>query len=197
MGYIRKALSITTLGLSGLVLDDDSKRTAKTDTRSGRPQKPKPKVKARAKAPSATAARPKSRPTRAKPKAVSKGARRSPAARAKPPAAAQPKPGSSPKQKSQAAPQPTAAKAPPSSGTVIALERIAKLHTLGALTDQEFAAAKARVLGTAPAAPATGAAHAAFPAIEANVAAARRLEGLTEPDRDGSETTVTGGDRGI
>jgi hypothetical protein len=199
MGYIRKALSITTLGLSGLVLDDDSTRKAKTATRKGRPQKPKakPKVTARAKPSLATAERPKSRPKRAKRKAVSKAARSSPTARAKPPAAARPKPPRPPEPKSQAVSQPTAVKAPPSSGTVIALERIAKLHALGSLTDQEFASAKARVLGTAPAAPATGAAHAAFPAIEANVAAARRLEGATEPDRDASETTAPGGVRGI
>ena len=39
-----------------------------------------------------------------------------------------------------------AAEAPPSD-SIAELERLARLHESGALTDQEFAAAKARVLG--------------------------------------------------
>lgn len=71
-------------------------------------------------------------------------------------------------------------------GVSLALERITTLHEHGALTDREFAAAKARILGTAstlgaPEAPAT-----AFPSIEANVAAARRIEGYADREREPS-----------
>jgi Short C-terminal domain len=47
-------------------------------------------------------------------------------------------------------PQPTYAPAPPAApppGSIAELERLARLHESGALTDQEFAAAKARALG--------------------------------------------------
>jgi Short C-terminal domain len=44
-----------------------------------------------------------------------------------------------------APPAPAAAATPPD--TIAELERLARLHESGALTDQEFAAAKARVLG--------------------------------------------------
>jgi hypothetical protein len=205
MGYIRKALSITTLGLSSLVLEDDSKRTAQTAEpaeRKRRPQKPRPKAKAkaRAKASTPTAARSKSRPKRsqpnaaAQPKAAGKAVRKRATARARPSAAAQPKARTATQPKAQAPPQAPAAKTPAAaSGTVIALERIAKLHAVGGLTDQEFAAAKARILGTGPTAPTQGGAHATFPAIEANVAAARRLHGLTGSERDALETTTPSG----
>ena len=43
-----------------------------------------------------------------------------------------------------AAPAPAAA---PQTDTIAELERLARLHESGALSDQEFAAAKARVLG--------------------------------------------------
>ena len=47
-------------------------------------------------------------------------------------------------------PQPSYAPAPaaaPPSDSIAELERLARLHESGALTDQEFAAAKARALG--------------------------------------------------
>ena len=69
-------------------------------------------------------------------------------------------------------------------GVSLALERIATLHEHGALTDREFAAAKARILGTASTAGGPDATATTFPAIEANVAAARRIDGYADPDRE-------------
>jgi len=234
MGIIRKALFITTLGLSDLVLEDDSKRTA-TAVQKKRAQK-RPKPKASAKRPKRAVARAKSQPeAKTRPKRTKpKGARKPPAARAKPraavrsktasahqpkphtaPAAAQPKAQTPAQPKAQTPAQPKAQtpaqpKAQtsaqprahaPASGTIIALERIAKLHAQGALSDHEFAAAKARILGTAPSAtaPAPGEAPTTFPAIQANVAAARRLREQGEPDRDFSRPALggAGGERCI
>jgi hypothetical protein len=45
------------------------------------------------------------------------------------------------------APPPPAPAAAPAPDTIAELERLARLHQSGALTDQEFAAAKARALG--------------------------------------------------
>ena len=218
MGIIRKALFITTLGLSDLVLEDDSRRTA-TAVQKKRAQK-RPKAKASAKRPKRAVARAKSQPeAKTRPKRTKpKGARKSPAARAKPRAAVrsktasahQPKPhaasaAAQPKAQTPAHPTTQTPAQPrahaPASGTIIALERIAKLHAQGALSDHEFAAAKARILGTAPSAtaPAPGEASTTFPAIQANVAAARRLAERGDPDRDFSRTALggVGGDRGI
>jgi hypothetical protein len=47
----------------------------------------------------------------------------------------------------QAAPAPMARPAPAAHDSTAELERLAKLHSSGALTDAEFAAAKARLLG--------------------------------------------------
>lgn len=47
----------------------------------------------------------------------------------------------------QAPPPPPAPAAAPAPDTIAELERLARLHESGALTDQEFAAAKARALG--------------------------------------------------
>ena len=47
---------------------------------------------------------------------------------------------------SQAAPPPAAA-APAATDSTAELERLAKLHESGALTDEEFAAAKSKLLG--------------------------------------------------
>lgn len=44
-------------------------------------------------------------------------------------------------------PTPPAPAAAPAPDTIAELERLARLHESGALTDQEFAAAKARALG--------------------------------------------------
>lgn len=46
-----------------------------------------------------------------------------------------------------AAPAPAPAPAAPAGDTTAELERLASLHTSGALTDDEFAAAKAKLLG--------------------------------------------------
>ena len=77
-------------------------------------------------------------------------------------------------------------------GTANALERIAKLHRQGALSTEEFAAAKARILGMSqtPEESATG--PATYPAVEANVAAARHLADLAGGDRSTSVATVSG-----
>jgi Short C-terminal domain len=51
-------------------------------------------------------------------------------------------------QATQAAPPAYAAPAPaPETDTIAELERLSRLHESGALSDEEFAAAKARVLG--------------------------------------------------
>lgn len=266
MGYLRKALSIGTLGLSNLVLDDESQEAVKSPQTRARPRKrAKPKAKARAKAGAGRSrdehktARAKPRPARAKPTAATKrktasrkrtgatpaakasakrvtarkanatkaaaaktaaartSARR-PSAAGKPaarkPAASTPtarKPAAStpgararapfterpaPAQAPEPDLQPTAQTAGASTtarasaignGVSTALERIATLHEHGALTDREFAAAKARILGTAPPGGGPEAAN-AFPAIEANVAAARRIDGYADPDREPSVT---------
>ena len=262
MGYLRKALSISTLGLSNLVLDDELQEAVKSPQTRPRPRKrAKPKAKARAKAGAGRSqneqktTRAKPRPARARPTATSKrktasrkrtaatpaakaagkrvtarkanatkaaaaktaaaktSARRpsaarkpaarkqaaagkpavsTPAARAKAPLAERPapvqarEPDLQPRAETAAA-STTARTGAVGNGVSLALERIATLHEHGALTDREFAAAKARILGTAGAA-APEAASAAFPSIEANVAAARRIDGYANPDREPSVT---------
>ena len=214
MGIIRKALFITTLGLSDLVLEDDSKRTA-TAVQKKRAQK-RPKAKASAKRPKRAVARAKSqpeaktRPKQTKPKGAAARAKPRAAVRSKTASAHQPKPhaasaAAQPKARTPAQPKAQTPAQPrahaPASGTIIALERIAKLHAQGALSDHEFAAAKARILGTgvSATAPAPGEAPTTFPAIQANVAAARRLREQGDPDRDLSRTALggAGGERGI
>ena len=76
----------------------------------------------------------------------------------------------------------TTAGARSAAGTSGELERIAALHAGGALSDAEFAAAKAKILGTSPAPAAAEKAAATFPAVEANVAAARHLNDLARHD---------------
>ena len=228
MGYLRKALSITTLGLSNLVLEDDSEAplpSPKTRPRARKRPSSKAKPKTRARAKPATSnpsgerktARPKPRPARAKPKpptrtrtartrtTPAKPARTTqakPVAAQQPRAAAPPRPAAPPKAQTAQVPTsqiPTPARpSAPTSGVAIALDRIAKLHQRGELTDREFAAAKARILGTTPppSQPPPEAGSAAVPAIEANVAAARRLAGYAESDRD-RPTTTPGASRGI
>ena len=214
MGYLRKALSITTLGLSNLVLDDDSKPAASTTKARPRPRKrsgSRTTAKAKSARTKAGAARPaskrktsppKSRPARAKPKATAaKRASSATTAKAKPRSKARAKVGAQ-QPKAEAQPKVEAA-APivarpgaPTSGVAIALDRIAKLHMNGALTDREFAAAKARILGTSAVTDQAEESSAAFPAIEANVAAARRLAGYSHPSREPSAPTP-GASRGI
>jgi hypothetical protein len=238
MGYIRKALSIGTLGLSNLVLEDESKQSARPTQTRPRPRKrTKAKAKTRVKASASRSqgehrtATAKQRPARAKPKAGARTrptktsaaktpaaktpaaktpaaktpAAKTPAARAKSPLAARPEPGSVQPPKPRLGPNP---EAPPTAtttaragatgnGVAIALERIATLHEHGALTDREFAAAKARILGTSSTPGGPEAASATFPAIEANVAAARRIDGYADPDREPSATTTPGAPGGI
>ncbi len=176
MGLIRKALSIATVGLSDRLFEDDSKkgRTAKSQAKQGRTQKRR------------TVARSKPR------------ARRKPQSRPKP----QARPKAQPRRKPQARPEParpepqalrTSAPAPALTSadrTTNELERLADLHSRGALTSEEFAAAKAKILGTSltPREPHRDAAT--FPAVEANVAAARRLADLAAQD-DASLTTLS------
>src|ERR1700693_4093784 len=111
MGFMRKVLFVATVGLSGRVLKDNSKkeRAAKADAQRVRPRK-------------------QTKVTRAKPQA---------ARRAKPQAARRAKP--------RAARESTVAPiAGSGSDTTNELERLADLHVRGALTNEEFAAAKAK-----------------------------------------------------
>jgi hypothetical protein len=75
---------------------------------------------------------------------------------------------------------------PTGNGTIQELERLADLHRRGELSDLEYAAAKATLLGTSlvqkPAEPAPAPA-APFPAVGANIAAARHLADLASSDR--------------
>jgi hypothetical protein len=71
-------------------------------------------------------------------------------------------------------------------GTAGELERLSKLHGEGALTDAEFSAGKAKILGTAAGRPeptVQAARIAPYPAVEANVSAARQLDGLAGRER--------------
>jgi Short C-terminal domain len=165
MGFIRKALFVATLGLSGRVFKDDSKkeRTAKADAQRMRPRK-QTKV-----------TRPKqTKVTRRKPQA---------ARREKPQATRRAKPQAARRAKPEVARTSTLAPIVASgNGTSNELERIADLHVRGALTDEEFAAAKAKILGTSLTPHESGSEPATFPAVEANVAAARRLADLAAQD---------------
>jgi putative oligomerization/nucleic acid binding protein len=173
MGFIRKALFVATLGLSGRVLKDDSKkeRTAKADAQRVRPRK-QTKV-----------TRPKqTKVTRPKPQA---------ARREKPQATRRAKPQAARRAKPEVARTSTLAPIVASgNGTSNELERIADLHVRGALTDEEFAAAKAKILGTSLTPHESGSEPATFPAVEANVAAAGRLADLAAQD-DASVTTFS------
>ncbi len=172
MGLIRKALSIATVGLSDRLFEDDSKRgrTAKSKATRGRTQKQR-KV---------TRSKPRARP---KPKARPKAApRRKPRARPEPVSA-------EPQALRTSAPAASSALAPGES-TINELERLADLHSRGALTSEEFAVAKAKILGTSPTPREPARDDAAFPAVEANVAAARRLADLAALD-DASVTTLS------
>jgi Short C-terminal domain len=162
-GFIRKALFVATAGLSGRVFKDNSKkqRTAKADAKRVRPLK-ETKVK------------------RPKPQAAPR----------KPQAARRPKPQAAPR-KPQAARASTVAPIVGSgNGTTNELERLADLYGRGALTDEEFAAAKARILETSPTPHGSDRSPATFPAVESNVAAARRLADLAAHD-DASIATVS------
>jgi len=78
-----------------------------------------------------------------------------------------------------------------SNGTIRELERLADLHRRGGLSDDEFAAAKSKLLGTslAPKPPET--APATFPAVEANITAARHLGDVGANDRGTSFAPIS------
>lgn len=112
--------------------------------------------------------------------------------------AKRPKPQAARRPKPQAARTSTVAHAVGAgNGTADELERLADLRGRGALTNEEFAAAKARILGTSPTphgsdrgGPTDRAAS--FQAVEANVAAARHLADLAVHDRGASVTSDSG-----
>jgi hypothetical protein len=167
MGFIRKVLFIATAGLSGRVFKDNSKneRTAKADAKRTRTRK-----QTKVKRPQPQAAR------RAKPQATR---------RAKPQAGRRVKAARTPQagRTSRAArPSAVAPIAQASNGTTNELERLADLHARGVLTGQEFAVAKAKILGESLTPDRPDGDPATFPAIEANVAAARHLADLGAPD---------------
>jgi len=109
------------------------------------------------------------------------------------PKATRPKPRAARRSKQPAARASTAAKTMGfGNGTANALERIAKLHRQGTLTTEEFAAAKARILGMSQAPKESATSPAAYPAVEANVAAAQHLADLAGGDRSASVATISG-----
>jgi Short C-terminal domain len=112
--------------------------------------------------------------------------------RPKPQAARRPKPQAARRPKPQAARTSTVAPIVGSgNGTTDELERLADLHKRGTLTDEEFAAAKAKILGTSLTPHGSDRGPATFPAIEANVAATRHLADLAAHDPGASVTTVS------
>ena len=88
------------------------------------------------------------------------------------------------------APQPARS----SNGTLQELERLADLHRRGSLSDDEFAAAKSELLGTTLAPKPPEAAPATFPAVEANITAARHLGELGANDRSTSFAPISNSD---
>ena len=171
MGFTRKALFIATFGLSGLVFKDNSKKD-----RPAHAAKRRVRTKGQTKV------------TALKPPAARRQ-RTQGAQRPKPPAARRPKTQAARRPKTQAQRASTVSRAA-GSGTASELERITELHGRGALTGEEFAAAKAKILGTNPTPDASGGRSVKFPTVEANVAAARRLADMAVPDGGGSVAAV-------
>ena len=81
--------------------------------------------------------------------------------------------------------------APSGNGTLPELERLVDLHRRGAISDGEFAAAKSKLLGTSPAPKPPETAPATFPAVEANITAARHLGDLSGNDRSTSFAPIS------
>jgi hypothetical protein len=103
-----------------------------------------------------------------------------------------PKPRTARRAKPRAARKSTVARTA-GNATTNELARLADLHGRGALTDEEFAAAKAKILGTRLTPRESGGEPPApFQAVEANVAAARHLADLAAHDRDASVATAGG-----
>ena len=112
--------------------------------------------------------------------------------RPKPQAARRPKPQAGRRPKPQAGRASTVAPiVGAGNGTTNELERLADLHVRGALTDDEFAAAKAKILGTSLTPHESDRGPATFQAVEANVAAARHLADLAANDPGASVTTFS------
>jgi hypothetical protein len=170
---MRKALFIATWGLSGLVLKDNSKRKhIATQEHSAKPEHAKAaKRQARPKK-QAKVARPGQRTAR----------------RPTPQAALGTKP-TAPQMAGRSA---VAQEAGFGRGAINELERLAILHGRGALTSEEFSTAKAKILGTGPVPHQSSADSATFPAISANVAAARQLTGSAVHDRGRPIATEVG-----
>jgi hypothetical protein len=160
---MRKALFIATWGLSGLVLKDDSKQERAAKA-TERQARPRKQAKV---------ARPRQRTAR---RPTSQAARRTK------PAAPQ-----------MAGTSAVTQEAGFGRGTLNELERLAILHGSGALTNEEFSRAKAKILGTGQAPHQSNAGPATFPAITANVAAARHLTGSAVHDRGTPIATEMGG----
>ena len=76
-------------------------------------------------------------------------------------------------------------------GTINELERLADLHRRGVLGDDEFAAAKSKLLGTSLTPKPAEKAPATFPAVEANITAARHLGELGANDRSTSFAPIS------
>jgi hypothetical protein len=106
--------------------------------------------------------------------------------------ATRPKPQAARRPKPQAAR--TSAVAPivgSGNGTTDELERLADLHERGALIDEEFVAAKAKILETSLTPHGSDRSPATFQAVDASVAAARHLAELAAHDPGASVTTVS------
>jgi hypothetical protein len=112
--------------------------------------------------------------------------------RPKPQAARRPKPRAARRPKPQAARTSAVAQTVGSgNGTTNELERLADLHGRGALTAGEFAAAKAKILGTSLTPYGSSRGPATFQAVDASVVAARHLADLPVQDRGASVATVS------
>lgn len=153
MGLVRKALFIGTAGLSDVLLGEEKKE--------------RPAARRAAKTATAQAPAKRSKRTTAASKARSRTT-----AKAAPERTAPPAPAPAP---------PVAASA--AASTIGELERLAELHGKGALTAEEFSAAKARILGIAL--PRDGS-DTPFPAVQASVAAARRIADIAAQESGGT-----------
>jgi hypothetical protein len=183
MGLRRKTLLVATGGLSGLVFKEEPKKKPRAKAAE---KEMRPKKRTKAKRPKPHAAR---RPT---PQA---------ARRPKPKATRRPEPKAARRPELRAAERPTplpagmstaAQTAGAGNGTASELERLSNLHGRGALTGDEFAAAKAKILGTSPP-HASSRGPATFPNVEAKVAAARHLAELAAHD-DGPSVAIASSD---
>jgi Short C-terminal domain len=106
---------------------------------------------------------------------------------------ARPKPKAAPRRKKATRTSTIARTSESRDGTIRELERLANLHAQGALSTEEFAAAKAKILGTGPKAPESGRDPERFTAVEANIAAARQLADLAADDRGAPVAPVGSG----